>query len=323
VNQCPLGVDKLPASLGEFAPSISLGERNSELSLKLVVNRLVVEDNGVGFLVWLALGVGERRDRDGHPAGHHPVVGRAPSCVGDPVRSAGHHADAKDGSGWLTSRNQLDLTVPAVYLFRMLLRTRQTPPGFIEPCLPSAAEHPPSGSGWLIGTAAAGPCATEIENVTKLLASRDSGAGPTAGPVGTTTGQHPPTSAMGAADSSTAASAAAAESAKAQHPPTAAMNQATQGRGASPRASDTVREQHPPTAAMNEATHGGAASPQDVQSQNRGGPTAAQQAEGARRPASERLASAQNALEQARDFDRSGQETQCMDAIARVKRLVH
>jgi hypothetical protein len=83
VNQRPLGVDKLPASLGEFAPSISLGERNSELGLKLVVNRLVVEDNGVGFLVCLALGVGERRDRGGHPAGHHPVLGRAPSCVGD------------------------------------------------------------------------------------------------------------------------------------------------------------------------------------------------------------------------------------------------
>jgi hypothetical protein len=75
----------------------------------------------------------------------------------------------------------------------------------------------------LLGTAAAGPCTIEIENLTKLLASRDAGAGPTAGPVGTTTGQHPPTSAMGAADSSTAASAAAAESAKPQHPPTAAM----------------------------------------------------------------------------------------------------
>src|SRR5262249_45921171 len=42
-----------------------------------------------------------------------------------------------------------------------------------------------------------------------------------------------------------------------------------------------------------------------------------------RRPASERLASAQSALEQARNFDRSGQETQCMDAIARAKGLVH
>jgi len=121
-----------------------------------------------------------------------------------------------------------------------------------------------------IEMAVAGPCTTEIENLTKLLASRDAGAGPTVGPVGTTTGQHPPTSAMGAADSSTAASTAAAESAKPQHPPTAAMNQATQGRGESPRAGETGREQHPPTAAMNEATHGGAASPQDVQSQKSG-----------------------------------------------------
>jgi bifunctional non-homologous end joining protein LigD len=31
----------------------------------------------------------------------------------------------------------------------MLLRTCRTPPGFTEPCLPSAAEHPPSGPGWL------------------------------------------------------------------------------------------------------------------------------------------------------------------------------
>ena len=73
---------------------------------------------------------------------------------------------------------------------------------------------------------------------------------------------------------------------------------------------------------MNQATQGGAASPQDVQSQNRGGPTAAQQAEGARRPASDQLASTQAALEQARNFDRAGQEAQCMDAIARAKQLV-
>ena len=61
---------------------------------------------------------------------------------------------------------------------------------------------------------------------------------------------------------------------------------------------------------------------QDVQSQIRGGPTAAQQAEGARRPATERLASAQSALKQARSADRSGQETQCMEAIERAKQLV-
>jgi ATP-dependent DNA ligase len=31
----------------------------------------------------------------------------------------------------------------------MLLRTRRTPAGFIPPCLPSPAERPPSGPGWL------------------------------------------------------------------------------------------------------------------------------------------------------------------------------
>ena len=40
------------------------------------------------------------------------------------------------------------------------------------------------------------------------------------------------------------------------------------------------------------------------------------------RPASDRLASAEAALEQARNFDRAGQESQCMDTIARAKQLV-
>jgi hypothetical protein len=171
------------------------------------------------------------------------------------------------------------------------------------------------------GAAVAGPCTTEIDSLTKLMASRDAGAGPTAGPAGTTSGQHPPTGAMGAADSSTAASSSAAQSAKPQHPPTAAMNEATQGGGASAQPGGAAQAQHPPTAAVNQATQGGAASPQDVQSQTRGGPTAAEQAEGARRPASDQLASSQAALEEARRFDRAGQETQCMDAIARAKQL--
>jgi hypothetical protein len=173
-----------------------------------------------------------------------------------------------------------------------------------------------------IEIAAAGPCTTEIDSLSKLFAARDAGAGPTAGAAGSTTGQHPPTAAMGAADPSTAASSAAAESARPQHPPTAAMNEATQGGAAPAQPGGTAREQHPPTAAMNQATQGGATSPQDVQSQTRGGPTAAQQTEGARRPASEHLASAQAALEQARSFDRSGQEAQCMDAVARAKQFV-
>ena len=144
------------------------------------------------------------------------------------------------------------------------------------------------------GTAAAGPCTAEIDNVTKLIASKDAGAGPTAGGASATAGQHPPSATMGAADPSTAASSAAAQSGQPQHPPTAAMNQATQG---------------------------GAASPQDAASQSRGGSTAAQQAQGARRPASENLASIQAALSEARGLDQAGKESECMDAIQRAKRL--
>ena len=41
-----------------------------------------------------------------------------------------------------------DSPAPAPYLSpAMLLRLR--PPGFIEPCLPSTAEHPPVGSNWV------------------------------------------------------------------------------------------------------------------------------------------------------------------------------
>ena len=169
------------------------------------------------------------------------------------------------------------------------------------------------------GTATAGPCTAEIDNVTKLLASKDAGAGPTAGGASATTGQHPPSATMGAADPSIAASSSAAQSGQPQHPPTATMTQA--GQGSLPAQTGSAREQHPPTAAMGQATQGGAASPQDVQSQSRGGATAAQQAQGARRPASDNLASIQAALGEARSFDQSGKESECMDAIARAKRL--
>ena len=173
-----------------------------------------------------------------------------------------------------------------------------------------------------VASVEAGQCTAEIENVTKLLASRDAGSGPTAGGAASTTvGQHPPSAAMGAADPSTTASSAAAESGRPQHPPTATMNEATRGGGSTSSADTRPREQHPPTAAMGQATQGGAASPQDVQSQTRGGPTAAQQAEGARRPASENLGAAQAALNEARGFDQSGNESACMDAIQKAKRL--
>src|SRR6516162_8381094 len=76
-----LGVDEPPAVFDEFAPSVSLGERDGELGLKLVINRLVVPDNGLGVLVWLASGVDERMDGGGHLGGHRPVA-RAGFLVG-------------------------------------------------------------------------------------------------------------------------------------------------------------------------------------------------------------------------------------------------
>jgi hypothetical protein len=66
-----------------------------------------------------------------------------------------------------------------------------------------------------ISTAAAGPCTAEIENVTKLMAARDAGAGPTTGAGG-------------------AAGAQPAEP-RAQHPPTAIIGQQTQGEATSPQ----------------------------------------------------------------------------------------
>ena len=130
---------------------------------------------------------------------------------------------------------------------------------------------------WLAGTAQAQQCKSEIDDVAKLLASRDAGAGPT-------TGMAPHTNA-GQAQTSGSVS------------------------------------QHPPTGRMSEATPGGAASPQDVQSQTRGEPTAAQKAQGARHPEAEKLASAQAALERARQFERSGNDAECMKAAAEAKRL--
>jgi len=66
-----------------------------------------------------------------------------------------------------------------------------------------------------ISTAAAGPCTAETENITKLVAARDAGAGPTTGAGG-------------------AAGAQPAEP-RAQHPPTAIIGQQTQGGATSPQ----------------------------------------------------------------------------------------
>jgi hypothetical protein len=170
-----------------------------------------------------------------------------------------------------------------------------------------------------IGTAAAGQCTSEIESLSKTLAAKDAGSGPTASGAANP-GQHPPTAATSAADTSTTASTSAAKSNQPQHPPTASMNTAASSLG-SKSGADTAkpREEHPPTAAMNEATKGSAASPQDVQRQTAGQPTAAQQAQGS--TGSPNQQSASELLEQARGFDKAGQEGRCMDAIQQAKRL--
>lgn len=165
------------------------------------------------------------------------------------------------------------------------------------------------------GTAAAGPCTNEIDSVAKILASKDAGQGPTAGNT-VAAGQQPPTAAMSQADTSTAASNAAAKSNRPEQPPTAAMTSAATNLPTGSTAK--TDKEHPPTAAMNAATQGSAASPQDVQRQTAGQPTAAQQAQGA---SGHKGKTASNALEQARNFDKAGQEAQCMDAIQQAKRL--
>jgi hypothetical protein len=169
-----------------------------------------------------------------------------------------------------------------------------------------------------VGTASAGPCTGEIASLSKILTSTDAGSGPTAGATANP-GQHSPTAAMTQADPSTTASSVAAKSNQPQHPPTAAMNSAATNLGTSPAVSG--KQEHPPTAAMNQATQGSAASPEDVQRQTSGRPTAAQQAQGASPGASVDKTGASAALEQARNFDKMGEEARCMDAVQRAKRL--
>ena len=76
------------------------------------------------------------------------------------------------------------------------------------------------------------------------------------------------------------------------------MNSAATNLEHRPAATAKPREEHPPTAAMNQATQGAAA------------PSGASGKAGA-----------SAALEQARNFDKAGQEAQCMDAVRQAKKL--
>jgi hypothetical protein len=165
-----------------------------------------------------------------------------------------------------------------------------------------------------VSAAAAGPCTTEIDNLTKVIASKDAGSGPTPGAGGThataDTSAHPPTAAMSEAAKGTATSAEDVRrqtagqptagqqgtGSPAQHPPTAAMSQATQGQTA-----PVTTGEHPPTAAMSEATRAQAAPPASASSANTGEASAA--------------------LHRARILDQQGKEAECMEAVQQAKQL--
>jgi hypothetical protein len=92
-----------------------------------------------------------------------------------------------------------------------------------------------------IGSAAAGPCTTEIESFAKMLASKDAGSGPTSGPSGDTQAGTTPSP---------------------QHPPTAIMGQQTEGKAMSP--ADVRRQTEGQPTAAQQGTTGMAATSGDM-----------------------------------------------------------
>ena len=151
------------------------------------------------------------------------------------------------------------------------------------------------------GSVGAGQCASEVENLAKILASRDAGSGPTTGAPGSNTGQHPPTSAMSQADQGGIASATAAQSNRPQHPPTATMNREATG-STSSGGGVATQEQHPPTAVMNRESQGASSPGQGASSQN--------------------MARAAAELERARVYDQHGKEADCLSAVEHIKVLM-
>ena len=167
-----------------------------------------------------------------------------------------------------------------------------------------------------VSSAAAGPCTAEIDNLAKVLASKDAGSGPSPGASGgahstAEPSGHPPTAAMSEAAKGTATSAEdvrrqtagqptagqqGSGSPPAQHPPTAAMSQATQGQTA-----PVTTGEHPPTVAMSEATRTQAAPPASASPGNTGEASAA--------------------LNRARLLDQQGKEAECMEAVRQAKQL--
>jgi hypothetical protein len=167
-----------------------------------------------------------------------------------------------------------------------------------------------------VGSAGAGQCTSEIDSLTKALASRDAGSGPTVGVPGSGPGQHPPTSTMGQADPSGAASRAAAQSDRPQHPPTDAMNreatgsaEASGGTQIAPSSSGDMQTKEQPTASatMNRETHGTGSAPAGHADQ---------------RPLSQHMSVVSAELERARMFEQQGKEAECLSVVAQAKLLL-
>jgi hypothetical protein len=154
-----------------------------------------------------------------------------------------------------------------------------------------------------IHSAAAGPCTGRIDEITKLMASRDAGSGPTStgtsqigqGGAVTSTGATQP---QGSPDDSSGASATPREV---------------------PKAGETPKTEATP--AMNTAVQDRATSPSDVRAQTQGQPTSSQVAQGATPSNPDRMKQAMAALDRARAFDREGKETDCMGAVQEAGQL--
>jgi hypothetical protein len=139
-----------------------------------------------------------------------------------------------------------------------------------------------------VGTAVAGPCTGRIEDVSKQLASRDAGSGPT-NPGGSQTAQGATVNATGTVQG--------------------------QGSVAGPPGTEA-------TPAMNTVTQGRATSPSDARAQTQGQPTSAQIAQGERASSgSDHMRQAMAALDRARAFDREGKEADCMSAVQQADRM--
>jgi hypothetical protein len=144
-----------------------------------------------------------------------------------------------------------------------------------------------AGAGCLLlaNAAMAGPCTAQIDALQKELQATDAGMGPT----GTGTGVGPDTMTQSGAN-------AVSPSGTPQVPTT------------------------PATGTMNQASQNKATSPQDVQNQNTGQGTVADQAAGAVTvPGTQ---SALQSLQVARQLDQTGDAAGCQDALDRAQNLM-